>query len=269
MNAAPDISRHPDGRVTVETRGRVLLMGLDRVEKRNGVTPKMLAELSAAYARLEASDDLFTGLLFAHGDHFSGGIDLPQVAARRKVGLKLWDLDGIDPFNLQPPQRRKPVVVALQGICFTVAVELMLACDVVVAAEDCRFSQLEVRRGIMPSQGATVRMVQQAGWGNAMELLLTGKEFGAAHAQRLGFVQQVVPVGTQFDAGLRMAESIAHQAPLAVQAILANARAALGEHGQRAWQNVEAMQAALYASEDAREGLQSFLEKRPAYFKGR
>lgn len=246
------------------------MMGIDRTAKRNGVTPGMLTELSAAYAQLENSPDLFVGLLWAHGDHFSAGIDLAQVSARRSAGLPLWDIeDGVDPFDLMPPARRKPVVIAMQGICFTVAVELMLACDVAVAADDCRFSQLEVRRGIMPSRGATVRMVQRMGWGNAMELLLTGNEFDAARALQLGLVQRVVPAGQQFEVGLKLAQSIAAQAPLAVQAIRANAREALGNHGVEAWQAVEALQARLYASDDAREGVRSFLEKRQARFVGR
>lgn len=269
MNDAPATGRHPDGRITVEQRGQVLLMGLDRIEKRNGVTPKMLAELSAAYARLEVSDDLRVGLLFAHGDHFSGGIDLPQIAARRHAGLAPWDLAEVDPFDLQTAPRSKPVVIALQGICFTVAVELMLACDIAVASADCRFSQLEVQRGIMPSQGATVRMVQSAGWGNAMELLLTGREFDAHHAQRLGFVQRIVAAGTQFEAGLQLAQAVADQAPLAVRAIRANALQALGSHGLQAWKDLASLQARLYGSEDAREGLQSFSEKRQARFVGR
>ena len=83
----------------------------------------------------------------------------------------------------------------MQGICFTLGIELMLAADIVIAAEDCRFAQIEVKRGIMPAGGATVRMVERAGWGNAQRYLLTGDEFGAAEALRLGFVQEVVPAG--------------------------------------------------------------------------
>lgn len=260
----------PDGRVTTEVVGHVLAMGLDRVEKRNAVTPGMLSQLSDAYARLDADPSLFVGLLHAHGDHFSAGIDLPQVAERRRQGHPLWDLgSGIDPFGLLGPPCRKPVVIALHGICFTVAVELMLACDIVIAADDCRFAQMEVARGIMPSRGATVRLVRQIGWSAAMDLLLTGKEFSAQHALALGLVQDVVPSGTQFDRALEVAQSVARQAPLAVQAVLANARAALGEDAHTAWRNVEALQARLYATEDAQEGILSFQQKRTARFTGR
>ncbi len=262
-------SRHPDGTVTVERRGRVLLIGIDRVEKRNGFTPKMLSELSAACAELDDSDDVFVGLLFAHGEHFSAGLDLVQFAPLLRAGKTLVTDGTVDPFNLREPMRRKPMVMALQGICFTVAVELMLACEVSVAADNCRFAQLEVQRGIVPTGGATIRMVQRAGWGNAMQLLLTGQEFDAQHALRLGFVQEVVPAGRQFGRALEIAHRIAEQAPLAVQAVVENARLALGVSGLEAWKQIEVVQQHLSNTEDAHEGVQSFRDKRPARFVGR
>ena len=98
----------------------------------------------------------------------------------------VYPLGSIDPLSLRPPIRTKPLVCAVQGICFTLGIELMLAADIVIAADDCRFAQIEVKRGIMPTGGATVRMVERAGWGNAQRYLLTGDEFGAAEALRLG-----------------------------------------------------------------------------------
>jgi 1,4-dihydroxy-2-naphthoyl-CoA synthase len=102
----------------------------------------------------------------------------------------------VGPFDLFAPLRTKPVVVAVQRVCFTVGIELMLAADIVIAAEDTRFGQIEVRRGIFANQGATLRIVERAGCGNAMRYLLTGDEFDAATALRLGLVQEVVPTGT-------------------------------------------------------------------------
>jgi enoyl-CoA hydratase len=104
----------------------------------------------------------------------------------------------VEPHDLGTPgyrRRSKPMVVAVQGITFTVGIELMLAADIVVAADDCRFSQLEVKRGIMATGGATLRMAERAGLGNALLHLLTGDEFGSAEALRLNFVQKVVPAG--------------------------------------------------------------------------
>ena len=261
--------RDPDGRVVVERRGRVLTIGIDRPEKRNGFTPKMFEELARGYSELEHSDDVYVGLVHAYGDHFTAGLDMPKIAPLRLEGKPLFPGNEADPFNLREPMRRKPVVIALQGICFTVAVELMLASEVAVAAENCRFAQLEVRRGIMPGCGANARMVQRAGWGNAMKLLLTGDEFSAHEAYRYNFVQEVVPVGSQFDRALEIAELIALQAPLAVQAVIENARLSLGNGSLVASSKIAATQHRLYNTDDAKEGVLSFTEKRAARFKGR
>src|SRR5438552_5999316 len=205
--------RDPDGQIRVEQRGHLLLIAIDRPETRNGCTAKMSDELARAYTRLEETPGVFCGLLSAEGEHFTAGIDMPKIAPLRREGKSLIPAGEIDPFNLREPLRRKPVVIALKGICFTVAVELMLSSDVAVAADNCRFSQLEVKRGIMAGCGATIRMVERAGWGNAMKVLLTGDEFSAAEAYRLNFVQEVVPAGEEFERAVQIAERIAAQAP--------------------------------------------------------
>jgi len=176
---------------------------------------------------------------------------------------------SIDPLSLRPPLRTKPLVCAVQGICFTLGIELMLAADIVVAADDCRFAQIEVARGIMPAGGATVRMVERAGWGNAQRYLLTGEEFGASEALRLGFVQEVVPAGRQKARAMEIAGVIAAQAPLAVRASLASSRTAVDHGPHAAIREFNAQQARLMATEDAAEGLRSFIERRQARFTGR
>jgi enoyl-CoA hydratase/carnithine racemase len=100
-------------------------------------TPKMFNELAAAYSRLEESHDLRCGVLYAEGDHFTAGLDMPTIVPLRKAGKPLLPTSEVDPFNLRPPLRTKPVVAAMKGICFTVAIELMLAADVAAA---CRFA---------------------------------------------------------------------------------------------------------------------------------
>ena len=263
------MSRDPDGQILVEEKGNILLIGIDRPEKRNGFTPKMFNELAAAYTRLEQDDKLFCGLLHALGDHFTAGLDMPKIAPLRKEGKPLFPPTEVDPFNLREPIRTKPLVAAMKGISFTLAIELMLAADVVIAADNCRFSQIEVKRGIMAGCGATFRFVERAGWGNGMKWLLTGDEFDAQEAYRMNFVQEVVPAGTEFDRALELAENIASQAPLAVQATMENARIA-GQFGwQAAYSKIIATQARLYNTEDAKEGVQSFIEKRPARFTGK
>ncbi len=161
------------------------------------------------------------------------------------------------------------MVAAVKGITYTLGIELMLAADIVVAADDCRFSQLEVKRGIMATGGATLRMAERAGLGNAMLHLLTGDEFGSAEALRLNFVQKVVPAGQELDEAIRIAQTIAGQAPLAVVATRLNALKAL-EHGPlAAMEEFIPVQQRLSSSEDAVEGVKSFVEKRAARFVGK
>ena len=260
--------RHPDGEVRIEQRGHLLLIAIDRPEKRNGFTPKMFEELAAAYTRLERTHELRCGVLYAEGDHFTAGLDMPKIAPLRQQGRPLAPPTEIDPFNLREPIRTKPMVIALKGISFTVAIELMLAADVAIAADNCRFSQLEVKRGIMAGCGATFRMAERAGWGNAMKILLTGDEFTAQEALRFNFVQEVVPAGQELTRAIEIAERIAQQAPLAVQATMENARIALTYGWQAAQAKIIATQQRLYNSEDAKEGVQSFVEKRTARFTG-
>jgi len=261
--------RDPDGQVKTETRGHVLLIGIDRPEKRNGFTPKMFAELARACSTLERTHDLRCAVLHAQGDHFTAGLDMPKIAPLRQAGEPLYPPEEVDPFNLRAPFRAKPLIIALKGICFTVAVELMLASDIAIAADTCRFSQLEVKRGIMAGCGATFRMVERAGWGNAMKLLLTGDEFTAAEALKCNFVQEVVPAGEELERACAYAERIAEQAPLAVYAMMQSARLAQDEGWQAAVAAIPVAQKRLYNTEDAKEGIRSFIEKRAARFQGR
>ena len=232
----------------------------------------MFRQLGEAYTRLDDDPDLRVGVLHAFGAHFTAGLDLPTIAPLMQRGEKAVPLGLVDPLDLGMPgyrRRAKPMVVAVKGITYTLGIELMLAADVVVAADDCRFSQLEVKRGIMATGGATLRMSQRAGLGNALLHLLTGDEFGSAEALRLNFVQQVVPAGQELDRALQLAEAIAAQAPQAVVATRLNALKAL-EHGPLvAMHDFIDVQQKLSNSDDAAEGVRSFVEKRAARFTGR
>lgn len=259
----------PDGEILTRREGPVFAIGLNRPAKLNGFTPKMLRELAAAYTAFENDPDARVALLYAEGQHFTAGLDLPKVAPLMGEKNLLVAPGQIDPCNNVPPFRTKPVVAAVQGITFTIGIELMLAADIVVAASDCRFSQLEVKRGLMATGGATIRMVERAGWGNAMLYLLTGDEFDVATALRLGFVQHVCEPGAQYAEALAIAQRIAAQAPLSVMATLRNARLAVDYSPAVAVEDFRPTQLRLVQSEDIKEGVASFIEKRPARFKGR
>ena len=258
-------------KLTVERRGQVLLMGFNRPQKRNAFDVDTYKALAAAYGELDRDPELRCGLVFGHGEHFTAGLDLPQWAPVLAEG-KLADLPegGIDPFGLDESRRcRKPVVVAAQGVSFTVAVELMLAADIRIAATDARFAQLEVLRGFFPCGGATVRLMDEIGWGNAQRYLLTGDEFSGTDAYRMGFVQHLVEPGQQLEAALEIAGKIAAAAPLGVRASLASSRLARREGPRAALEALMTSLPAMMDTEDMREAVLAFTQRRQAVFTGR
>jgi enoyl-CoA hydratase len=256
--------------VTRERRGHVFLIGLNRAAKRNAFDPAMLDELALAYGELERDDEARCGVLFAHGDHFTAGLDLAQVAPAllQQQEIRIPD-GGLDPWALRGPRRTKPLVCALQGRCLTLGIELALASDIRVAAADTRFAQIEIKRGIYPFGGATIRFPRETGWGNAMRYLLTGDEFDAEEALRIGLVQEVVATGQQLDRAIALAQIVAAQAPLGVRATIASARLAQDDGEEAAIARLTPDLLRLMRSDDAREGLQSFIERRDANFSGR
>ena len=257
-------------RVVTERRGHLLLIGLNRPEKRNAADFAMLQQLASAYGELERDPDLRVGVVHALGDHFTAGLDLADVGPRLGPnGLEIVPEGGINPWQVDGAALSKPVVIAVQGTCLTLGIELILASDIVVAAESTRFGQIEVSRGILPFGGATIRFPRAAGWGNAMRWLLTGDLFDAGEAHRMGLVQEIVPDGRQLNRALELAERIAAQAPLAVQATLASARAALRDGQAAAEAELQPALARLAASTDARIGMEAFLSRTPAEFQGR
>ena len=256
--------------ITVEREDHVLLIGLNRAPKRNAFSLEMLADLSRAYAVLEADDGLRAGVLFAHGEHFTAGLDMVDVAPAISEGRSPFPEGARDPWRLDGPWTT-PIVAAVHGWSMTLGIELLLAADVRIAAENSRFSQAEVLRGIFPFGGATLRFPRQAGWGDSMRWLLTGDEFDADEALRIGLVQEVAPdPETAKETALEIARTIATRAaPLGVRATLQSAQTAQAEGDAAAAKALQPTVTQLFGTADAMEGLQSFVERREARFTGR
>ncbi len=255
------------GQVRQERHGHILKIVIDNASKMNAFSPGMMEELSAALTVLDRDNDLWAGVICAEGKHFTAGLDMPKFFGPTAVRLDR-PAGNIDPFALQN-RCRKPIVTAIQGVCFTIGIEIALAGDIVVAADDTRLCQLEAKRGIAPLGGAHFRYVSRAGWGNAMYHLLLCDEFTAAEAYRIGFVQEVVPAGQQIGRAMELAEIIAKNAPLGIQ-VTKEAALTFIEAGERAAIDViPNIRGRVLDSEDAKEGILSFVERRSAVFQGR
>lgn len=258
-----------NGNVSREVHDHLLLIGLDRVSKRNAFDSHMILALSQALTDYEADPALRCAVIFAHGEHFTAGLDLLELQDKLAQGIFNFSADQIDAWGVSGKPRTKPVVVAVQGTCFTAGIELMLNADVVIASEDCKFAQMEVQRGIMPFGGATVRFIQAAGWQKAMPYLLTGKSFTSATALDLNLISESVIRGKQFTRAVEIAQEICKSAPLAVQALIQSAQEANLKGSAQALQNLASYLPALFQSEDAHEGVMAMVEKRKPVFKGK
>lgn len=256
-------------RITAEKHDHILLMGLNRPEKRNAFDLDMYNELGHAYAELHNNKDLRCGVLFAHGGHFTSGLELDKWKDVLSGG-KITVPDGcIDPLGLDEDNRCcKPVVMAVRGMCYTIGFELLLAQDIRIASSDACFAFLELKRGFYPVGGGTIRLHQEAGWGNAMRYLLTGEEMPAAEALRTGIVQEVTEPGKELAIAIKVAESISKCAPLGVMAALKSARISRVQGTKAALGRLMPDLYPIMASEDAKEGLISFLERREARYRG-
>lgn len=256
-------------RMTTQREGRVFHIVLDRADKKNAFDLRMLRELAEAVTDYESDASLWCAVLYANGDDFTAGLDLAEVGPAVKSGAPLFPEGSVDPLSLGEPKRKKPLVMAVQGWCLTIGIELLLAADIRLAAEETRFGQIEINRGIFPFGGATIRLPQVAGWGNAMRWLLTGDRFDAQEALRIGLVQQIVAREQLHEMAIEIAHTVAKRAPLGVQATIRSARTAQYEGPAAATRELLVIARELMDTEDAAEGVQSFVERREGRFKGR
>jgi len=257
------------GGVVVERRGAVLLIGLNLSQAQDRLTPSAIIGLGKAIYQLEKDAGLRVAVLHSIGANFCAGLDVAAFAAAQAAGiLPPKDPDFINALGLRPPIRTKPLVVAVQGQALSVGDELVLAADIRVAAQDAVFGQLEVTRGVFPAGGATVRLTREAGWGNAMFHMLTGEQWNANEAYRLGLVQAVTQPGKQLERAIEIANKVAAAAPLGVRATLASAHQAISDEDP-ALQALAPAFTKLIQSDDAKESARAAQEHRVPVFQGR
>lgn len=245
--------------------GRVVTLTLDRPAQRNAVNPELTLAMDAALQRFEADPEVWVALLTGAGGLFSAGADLKAIAAGRAQELST-EVGGFGGFVRYP--RAKPVIAAVHGFALAGGMELVLACDMVVAADDAIFGLPEVTRGIVAAGGGMFRLPRVIPPARARELLLTGARLPAVEAHALGLVNRLVPADQVLATARELADAICANAPVAVRETLALARAAQEIDEQEAWRRSGEASRRVAQSEDAKEGPRAFAEKRSPRWTG-
>ncbi|MBX3586154.1 MAG: crotonase/enoyl-CoA hydratase family protein [Ramlibacter sp.] len=258
-------SKAPEVRTVIQDH--VCVITLDNATKRNAITPDMMQQLSRQLTAFEDNDDLWVAVLDPAGEHTTAGLDMPQFFGPSATARPIPD-DQVDPFGLKR-RCHKPVISVVHGVTYTAGIEMMLASDIVIAADTARFGQLEARRGIAPLGGAHYRYLTRMGWGNAMYHLFLCEEFPAARALQLGLVQEVLPFGPHRARALEIARKICECAPIGLRATKEAALTYIHEGEQAAIAAIAGIRKKVFASADFKEGIQSFMERRSARFQGR
>ncbi len=259
------MSEQPDAAVLTELRDHVLVVTLNRPEARNAVNGELTRLLGEALERAEADPEVRVVVVTGAGDRtFCAGADLKALSRGESLnppGTEQWGFAGFVRHQVGVP-----VIAAVNGTALGGGTELVLASDLAVAAESAKFGLPEVRRGLMAAAGGLLRLPEQLPRKVAMHAILTGEPIDAETALRWGLVNEVVPDGRVLDAALDLAEVVAANAPLSVQA---SKRVALRSTGDEAWQANDEEMLRLMGSEDAREGPLAFAEKRDPVWKAR
>jgi enoyl-CoA hydratase/carnithine racemase len=266
-----DVPLGSSATVTVERRGDIALIGLNRPFIQNRLDPPTRVRLAETFYQYEHDPSLRAVVLFGHGEHFSRGIDVDASQAAIVAGRRT--LNGpatIDLLGKSTPHLSKPVVVVAHGDTWNLGHEIYLAADIRIAAANTRFGQDENTHGRFPGGGATVRFVREAGWGNAMRYMLTGDHWSAEESYRMGITQQIAATPeAALEAGIAMARKIAGCGPLSIKATLVSAHQVIDPVEAGALSKLDAAYAALYRTQDFIEGRRAEAEGRPPKYQGK
>jgi enoyl-CoA hydratase/carnithine racemase len=256
--------------VTTRREDALLLVGLNRPEKRNAIHRELLAALVEAVTTAERDPDVRVVVLYGEGPVFSAGVDFTMLAGDVGSAVPFRSLVGGMQEALGRIERlEKPVIAAMHRYVPGLALELALACDLRVASADCELGLPEVKLGLVPDVGGTTRLVRTVGHARAKELIMTGRMIRAEDALAIGLVHEVAPPGEHVAAALRLARELAANAPLAVG--LAKRLIDVGSNvDSRTFLDLELLvQSLLVRTEDAAEGARALAERRPPRFAGR
>ncbi|MCX5740188.1 MAG: crotonase/enoyl-CoA hydratase family protein [Proteobacteria bacterium] len=262
--------------VIVEQQGAVLVVTLNRPEKKNAVNSEVMCRLYDAWVRLDQDDEIRVAILTGRGDTFCAGMDLAEIG---KLRSGVTDNEWIERVRKQPHviygawlktyRPTKPVILAAEGFARAGGTEILQGTDIRIAGESAKFGVTEVQRGLFPMAGSAVRLRRQIPYAIAAEMLLAGDDLPARRAYELGLVNHVVPDGQALAKAMEIAQRIAANGPLAVKALVATLRATETLPEDEAFEIEQQHGMKVMMSADAAEGPRAFLEKRKPVFTGR
>ncbi|KAA0021950.1 crotonase/enoyl-CoA hydratase family protein [Antrihabitans cavernicola] len=265
----------------VEKRGHVLIVTMNRPEARNALSGEMMAIMREAWDRVDADPEIRVAILTGAGGAFCAGADLKAMTSqhpgdsfsgpgeRSDGGSNAggMDMSRIDAL-LKGRRLTKPLIAAVEGPAIAGGTEILQGTDIRVAGESAKFGVSEAKWGLFPLGGSAVRLVRQIPYTIAADILLTGRHIRAAEAKEIGLIGHVVPDGQALTKALELADLIAANGPLAVQAILRTIRETEGMHEEEAFKIDAKLGVDVFKSQDAKEGPRAFLERRPPTFTG-
>ena len=252
--------------IIVETKGKVGVIRLNRPQALNALNAALMAELAEAVTAFEA--DVHVGCLLITGSEkaFAAGADIKEMAEKSYIDVYLGnfaaDWDAV-------ARARKPVIAAVAGFALGGGCELAMMCDLIIAADNARFGQPEIKLGVIPGIGGTQRLARAVGKAKAMDLCLTGRMMDAAEAERSGLVTRVVPAANLMDEAMKAAETVAGMSLPALIAAKESINAAFETTLAEGIRLERRAFHPLFATEDQKEGMAAFVEKRPPQFRNR
>jgi len=252
--------------IIVETKGRVGIIRFNRPQALNALNRALILELSQAIAGYEADNSIGCMLITGGEKAFAAGADIKEMADKTFIEAYLEnfcaDWDGIT-------RARKPIVAAVAGFALGGGCELSMQCDIIIAADNAKFGQPEIKLGVIPGIGGTQRLTRAIGKAKAMDLILTGRMMDAAEAERSGLVARVVPAASLMDEAIKVADTIANMSLPSVlagkEAVNAAFETSLAE-GSRFERRIFH---SLFATADQKEGMKAFVEKRKPEWKNK
>jgi enoyl-CoA hydratase len=251
--------------VSVDFIEGIQIITINRPEARNAISVETAHQMSAAFDQMDARDDVRIGILTGAGGTFSSGMDLKDFSQTRKRALV--EGKGFGGLNEAPP--KKPLIAAVEGFALAGGFEMMLACDLVVAANNAKFGLPEVKRGLVAGSGGLLRLPRQIPYHIAMEVILTGDMFSAERANQFGLINVLTEPGQALAEAINLARRICENGPLAVQTAKSVVNQGLDFPGDKMFDMQRPLIDHIFRSDDAKEGSTAFAEKRKPVWTGK